>query len=224
MIGIWWYSLVFSLTPLLFLIETPSIWMPWTEIQVVLWRKSIWSFESWNLNYQRSNCYSGEMSASGRFRDFAAENCQLRVLIIWLNVSATKYKVRRWPKLFLLQSRREKCKSGKNDEKIFFASFSSSSRTNFSVPFRAPLKQQCGAKWICNLFKQPSLFLFPNPHSICFPLPPSRKCHSQMYKCSRYKQMLVKFVIMQWNESEPIQQEIFGDFLWPLPEVTFYDL
>ena len=48
------------------------------------------------------------MSASGRFHDFAAENCQLRVLIIWLNVSPTKYKVRRWPKLFLFHSQGEK--------------------------------------------------------------------------------------------------------------------
>ena len=73
------------------------------------------------------------------------------------------------------------------------------SRTNFSVPFRPPLKQQCGAKWICNLFKQLSL---PFWESTFYPPPPSRKCHSQMYKCSQYKQMLVKFVIMQWNECE----------------------
>ena len=73
------------------------------------------------------------------------------------------------------------------------------SRTNFSVPFRPPLKQQCGAKWICNLFKQLSL---PFWESTFYLPPPSRKCHSQMYKCSQYKQMLVKFVIMQRNECE----------------------
>ena len=44
------------------------------------------------------------------------------------------------------------------------------SRTNFSVPFRPPLKQQCGAKWICNLFKQLSL---PFWESTFYPPPPS---------------------------------------------------
>ena len=50
------------------------------------------------------------MSASGRFHDFAVENCHPRVLIIWLNVSAAKYKVRRWTNLFLFQGEKYKKK------------------------------------------------------------------------------------------------------------------
>ena len=66
----------------------------------------------------------------------------------------------------------------KNQNKLWL-SFSLS-RTNFSVPFRRPLKQQCGAKWICNLFKQLSLFLFGNT----FYLPPSPPPANVTVKCT----------------------------------------
>ena len=52
------------------------------------------------------------------------------------------------------------------------------SRTNFSVPFRPPLKQQCGAKWICNLFKQLSLPFWES--TFYLPLPQMSQSNVQM--------------------------------------------
>ena len=52
------------------------------------------------------------------------------------------------------------------------------SRTNFSVPFRPPLKQQRGAKWICNLFKQLSLPFWES--TFYLPLPQMSQSNVQM--------------------------------------------
>ena len=79
------------------LCHPPTLWEEKSK-----WRvedKSIWSFGSWNLNYQHGT--AGKMSGSGRFHDFAAEKCQHRVLIITVNVSPAKYKVRGCSQIFL---------------------------------------------------------------------------------------------------------------------------
>ena len=84
------------------------------------------------------------------------------------------------------------------EEFLQFSSF----EDKFQCPIQtAPLKQQCGAKWICNLFKQLSLPFWEYILSPSLPLPAANvtvKC-TNAASCSQYKQMLppAKFVIMQ---------------------------
>ena len=188
----------------------PQIHCEGPEIQVVCWEeKSIWSFESWNLNYQRSNCYSGKMSASGRwFHDFAVENCQPRVLIIWLNVSAPKYKVRRWPKLFLFQGREEIFKNKNHiflEKKIKISSDSVFlSRGQISVSHSDVLWNNNVVLNGFVIYSNSCPCSFLGIHFISSPplLPQMSQSNVQMLPCPQYKQMLVKFVIMQWNGRE----------------------
>ena len=137
------------------LCHPPTLWEEKSK-----WRvedKSIWSFGSWNLNYQHGT--AGKMSGSGRFHDFAAEKCQHRVLIITVNVSPAKYKVRGCSQIFLFSFFRKCTKksfcSGEEEIidiwKSIFAAVSYNKKS--TVPFKAPLRSRC----ICNLFNRPPL-------------------------------------------------------------------
>ena len=168
-------SLAFHLIWDFDLCHPPTLWEEKSK-----WRvedKSIWSFESWNLNYQHGT--AGKMSGSGRFHDFAAEKCHHRVLIITVNVSAAKYKVRGCSQIFLFSFFRKCTKK----------SFCSGERRNnwhLKEYFCGCLSHNKKALYHSMLLRGADVFVIystgPLFHFIC------RKCHSQMYKCCGFKQ------------------------------------